>query len=61
MNQSTTAPTYKMMSVGVSGALTVIVVYVLSLVGVQLPEAVSAALTIMISFIAGYVTKEKGV
>lgn len=60
MSQSN-LPTNKMSAVGISGALTVIVVYLLSLVGINLPDGVSAALTIVISFTVGYLIPEKGV
>ncbi len=59
MNQPTSAPTQKMAAVGIAGSLTVIIVYLLSLAGIIIPEAVSAALTVVISFIAGYITQER--
>ena len=40
---------------GVAGALTVVLVFVLTQVGVELPPEVASALTTLISFAAGYI------
>lgn len=51
-------PTNKVTAVGISGALTVLLVYVLGLYGVNLPPEVASALTILVSFAGGYLIKE---
>ncbi len=47
-------PVPKIQAVGAAGAVTVIVVYVAGLLGLDVPPTVSAALTILISAGAGY-------
>lgn len=59
VNQPTAAPTNKVAAGGVAGALTVILVWVLNLNGVEMPPEVSSALTVIISFGAAYLTKER--
>jgi hypothetical protein len=44
----------KVVASGAAGALTVLVVYLLSLVGVDVPTEVAAAITVIIAFVAGY-------
>ena len=45
----------KIASAGAAGALTVVLVWVLSLFGVEIPSEVAAAVTIIIAFAAGYI------
>lgn len=59
VNQPTAAPTNKMVAVGVSGALTVVLVYVLGEFGVDMPVEVASAITVLISFASGYMTRNK--
>ena len=59
MDQPTKAPTQKMTAVGISGAVTLVVIWLVSQFGVDLPAEVASALTIIISFVAGYLTPEK--
>lgn len=59
MNQDSLLPTNKVAAVGLTGALTIVLVYVLSLLHVNLPPEVSAALTMIISTGAGYLIKER--
>ncbi len=55
MKQPTAQPTAKMTAVGVSGAATLVIIYLLSLANVEIPAEVASALTILISFGSGYI------
>lgn len=44
----------KVQAVGVAGAITVVIVWVASMLGVDVPGEVASAFTIIISFLAGY-------
>lgn len=59
VNQPTNQPTTKVAAAGVGGSLTVLVIYVLGLFGVDLPPEVASALSALISFGAGYIVKER--
>lgn len=60
-DQVSSAPTNKVAAAGIGGSLTIVVVYVLGLMGVELPAEVASALTALISFAAGYLVREKRV
>lgn len=45
----------KIASAGIAGALTVVLMWVVSLFGVEVPAEVASAVTIIIAFAAGYV------
>lgn len=51
-------PTSKVAAGGVAGALTIILVYVLAEVGVDLPPEVASAVTTVISTAAAYLRPE---
>lgn len=51
-------PTQKVASGGLAGALTVIVVYVLGLLGADLPPEVASALTVLIGTGTAYIKTE---
>ena len=58
--QPTPAPTPKMAAVGISGSLTVIVVYALeAILDMSIPAEVATALTALILFAAGYFTRDR--
>lgn len=59
MNQDSLAPTNKMAAVGATGALTTLLLYVVSFWGVKLPPEVAAAVTVLLSFAAGYLVQER--
>jgi hypothetical protein len=59
MASGSLAPTSKVTAAGVGGAAALIVVWVLSLFHVDVPTLVSAALTLVASFGAGYVIPER--
>jgi len=55
---NTYVPTRKMTTVGVAGSITVMVVWGLSYLGVQVPAEVSSAFTTMISFAGGWLVRD---
>lgn len=60
MDQDSAAPTNKVMAAAAGGALTTVVVWIVSLVSeVEVPAEVAAALTTLIGFVAAYFTREK--
>jgi hypothetical protein len=54
------SPQPKVAAAGVAGAVTTILVFVVSQLGVDLPAEVSAAITALISFGAGYLKLDTG-
>lgn len=59
VNQPTAAPTNKLQAVGASGALSIVLVYVLRQFGIELPVEVAMAATLLIQLVAGYWVKNK--
>jgi putative flippase GtrA len=59
VNQPSIAPTTKVTAGGVAGALTVLVVWILGLLHVPVPPEVASALTVVISFVASYLIKQR--
>ena len=54
-DQPTAAPTNKVAAAGIAGVVTVLVVYLLgAFFNIQLPDEVSAALTVLVTFVAAY-------
>lgn len=51
-------PVPKVSAAGLAGAATVLIVFVLGLVGVAVPAAVASALTAALAFAAGYLRKD---
>ena len=47
-------PTPKVAAAGAGGAASIVLIYVLSLVGITLPPEVAAAITTLLAFGAGY-------
>ena len=52
-------PTRKMATVGVAGSITAVLVWSLSMVGVELPPDVASAITTLIAFGGGWLVSEK--
>jgi hypothetical protein len=50
-------PTNKVAAGGAAGALSILIVFVIGQLGIDLPPEVSSALTVLISFAAGYFKK----
>lgn len=61
INQPTVAPTNKIAAVGVSGALSIVIVYLLGQFGVEMPNEVASAITLLISALSGYIVPNKKV
>lgn len=49
-------PTRKVTAGALAGALTVLIVYLAGLFGLEVPTEASSALTLLLSFLASYVT-----
>jgi hypothetical protein len=49
------APQPKVAAGGIAGVLTILVVYIAGLFGIEVPAEVSSAFTVLVSFVAGYV------
>jgi hypothetical protein len=56
MDQNSAAPVRKVSAGGIAGALSIVLVFVLGSMGVDVTAEVAAALTTIISFAAGYLT-----
>jgi putative flippase GtrA len=59
INQPSMAPTTKVAAGGVTGALTVLVVWILGLLHVPVPPEVASALTVIISFVTSYLVRQR--
>jgi hypothetical protein len=51
-------PTPKLAAAGTAGALTIVIVYVASLAGLDVPEYVATAVGVLITWAAGYLKSE---
>lgn len=58
VKQSTNTPTKKVTNMGISGALVLIVSFLASLGGVELPMEVAIAVTVVVMEIVGWVTSD---
>lgn len=58
-DQPTLEPTQKVAAAGIGGSLSIVLVYVIGLLGLELPPEVSSAATALISFGAGYLVRER--
>lgn len=59
--RSPTTPTSKVTAAGVGGAVAVLISWVLGLFGIDLPPEAAAAIALLLSAGAGYVTRERRV
>lgn len=59
MEQDTARPTAKVATGGIAGALTLLVVFIVGKFGVDVPAEVAAAVTVLISFAASYIKRER--
>lgn len=59
MNQNSAAPTAKVAAVGVAGAITLILVWVAGMAGLEVPPEVASAVTLLIAAGAGYFTPSR--
>ena len=58
-NQPTSTPTQKVAAGGIGGALSIVLIYVVGLLGLDMPPEVASAVTAIVSFLAGYIVKER--
>lgn len=56
----TAKPTPKVAAVGVGGALAIVLVWVAGLAGIDMPAEVAAAISVLVTFAAGYFKKDGG-
>ena len=59
ISQPSTSPTTKVAAGGAAGAVSVVLVYILGLFNFPVPAEVGSALTVLVSFLASYVVKER--
>jgi hypothetical protein len=59
MSQPSTTPTSKVGAGGAAGAVTVVLVYILSKFHLDVPGEVGSAVTVILSFLASYFVKER--
>lgn len=57
MTRKSDAPTQKVAAAGAAGSLTVILVWIAGLLGLDVPPEVASAFTALVAFGAGYVRK----
>lgn len=58
-SQASSMPTQKVAAAGISGAVSIVLIYIASQLGLELPAEVAAAITTIVSFASGYLVKEK--
>jgi putative flippase GtrA len=59
VNQPTAAPTAKVAAAGIGGSISIVLIWVLNRVGIDMPVEVASAITAIVSFLAGYFVKER--
>lgn len=59
-NQPTASPTRKIAATGIAGAVTVVLMYIVQATfNIEIPAEVASAVTLILSFAAGYTVKEQ--
>lgn len=59
--QPDAVPTSKVAAAGISGSVSVLIIYIGSELGLDMPAEVAAAITTVMAFLAGYMVKDKRV
>ena len=59
VSQPSTRPTTKVAAGGTAGAVTVVLVYILSRFNIPVPAEVGSAITVIFTFVASYFLKER--
>lgn len=59
MNQQSNAPTAKVAATTVAGAVTLVLVWIAGMLGLEVPPEVSSAVTLLIAAAAGYLTPSR--
>lgn len=60
-DQPTAMPTAKIAASGIGGSVSIVLVWLAGLTGLEVPPEVAAAVTTIISFLSGYLVREKRV
>jgi hypothetical protein len=60
-DQVSSAPTNKVAAAGIGGSVSVVLVWLAGMFGIEVPPEVAAAATTIISFFSGYLVREKRV
>ena len=58
MNEQSKAPVPKIQAAGVSGAVAIVIVWILTMAGVDVPPTVASAFAIIIATAGGYLKSE---
>ena len=59
VSQASLAPSTKVTAGGTAGAVTVLVMYILDRLHVAVPADVGSAVTVLFTFLSGYIVKER--
>lgn len=59
INQPTAAPTRKVTAGALAGAVTILAVFVFGQFGVDIPAEVSSSVTVLLTFAASYVVRDR--
>jgi hypothetical protein len=59
VNQPTAAPTNKVAAVGIGGSIATILVFIAGQFGVDVTPEVSAAFVVVVTFLSGYIKRDK--
>ncbi|WP_439946520.1 hypothetical protein [Streptomyces sp. BBFR109] len=59
INQPTATPTAKVAAAGIGGSVSIVLIWMLNQLGIDMPVEVASAITAIVSFLAGYLVKER--
>lgn len=59
VNQPTLAPTTKVTAGAIAGAITVVLVWLVGMAGLEVPAEVASAVTVIISFLTSYIKHDR--
>jgi len=59
INQPTAVPTAKVAAAGIGGSVSIVLIWILSQLGIDMPAEVASAITAIVSFAAGYLVQER--
>lgn len=60
-DQPTAAPTAKIAASGIGGSVSVVLIWLAGMAGIEVPPEVAGAVATIISFFSGYLVREKRV
>ncbi len=58
MDQSTNQPTAKVAAAGIGGSVSILIIYALGQLGLDVPPEVASAITALVAFACGYIKRE---